>query len=110
MSFKKLICNLLLDLHPICIARFMHPICTKTIYKFYLNFRMVYHEYKNTDKYDDKFNENNNVRNINEALVFMADTNNSLLIIKWLLLNGANIHADIHGNKDYALYCAVYRG
>ena len=46
LSFKKLICNLLLNVHPICTNKWSHPLTMLLIHKYYLNVQTVYSEYK----------------------------------------------------------------
>ena len=86
--FKKLICNLLLNLHPICTARWSHPIYTKSIYKFYLNFWNICLEYRGNVKIPKQYIT---MHNINDVLIVAASTNN-MIVVKWCLLNRANIN------------------
>ena len=84
--FRKLICNLLLDLHPICINRWSHPLCAKFIHQFYLNFRTIYLEYKKglsfrTGKYLDKYD-----------VLSYSVTYGNILIFKWCLKNATYMH------------------
>ena len=101
--FKKLICNLLLDLHPICVNRWMHPICIKFIHKYYLNFQTVRAEYNKHTRYYKMFKPLHST--INNTLVFGV-THGNIIIVKWCLENGA----DIYYNNDMAIKYAVERG
>ena len=94
-AFQKLICNLLLNLHPICIARFMHPIYTKSIHKYYLNYYTIYLEYG--------ISEFNDIWNIKDALAYSAKYGN-VIIVKWCLKNKADIQ------KRNALYWSAFYG
>ena len=94
--FKKLIYNLILDLHPICVNKWMHPICTKSIHKYYLNNFTVWSEYN--DEYVP-------ICDIDETFMQAAKYNN-IIIAKWCLKNGANINV----SNDFALCVASSRG
>ena len=94
-KFKNIVCNLLLNLHPICVNNWMHPLCIKSIYKFYLNCRTIFLEY-NGDRYTLNIH-------IHEALLSAANYGN-IIIVKWCLKNDA----DIHSYDEGALKCAVY--
>ena len=85
-SFKKLICNLLLNNHPICTDRFMHQLLANTIYKYYLNFRTFYMEIKTTEEHDVKVKK---LLTMDEALIFAIEHN--YVYATWLLKNGANV-------------------
>ena len=84
--FQKLICNLLLNIHPICTARFMHPILTHSIYNFYLNYETICIENGITN------NNLKNIKTITDVLLYATEYNN-IVIIKWSLKNGANVHS-----------------
>ena len=84
MAFKKLICNLLLNDHPICIARFTHPICMKYIHQYYLNAQTVWLEYAFHTDVDL-------IKKINNTLQY-AVKYGYVIVVKWCLKNGADIH------------------
>ena len=98
MAFKKLICNLLLDIHPIVTNRFTHPLLTKSIYKYYLNFHTICLEYKTT-------NDQYMILDINYTLRYAIQFN-YIVVIKWCLKNGA----DVHEYDDFALRIASKNG
>lgn len=111
-AFQKFICNLLLNAHPICIARFMHPICTKTIHKFYLTYLTVFSEYEipnivpeniNNALYD--ISDQYYVENINNTVI-NATIRNNLIIVTWCLKNGA----DVRYRNDMAVRYAAELG
>lgn len=127
LSFRKFICNLLLDVHPICINKWSHPFSIINIYKFYLNARTICQEYVKNIKvrkgikekyYMNHLIENNciaaikwflankiAVYNNNDALSVAAKFGH-LEIVKLLLAAGA----DIHTTYDRALINAVDYG
>ena len=121
-AFQKLVCNLLLNVHPICINKWSHPLNMKFIHQYYLNYNTICLEYaKNNYKWLP-------IRNINDTLLRAAGYNN-ILIIKWCLKNGAKndkalpwvakyghlkivrllleLGADVHILGDSALHDAV---
>lgn len=81
--FKKLICNLLLDVHPTCINKWSHPILLRPIHQFYLNQNTVYLEYA--------FKNNIYMSNISDLLEYSA-INGNIIISKWCLKNVTNIY------------------
>ena len=83
-AFKRLICNLLLDIHPIVAARFTHPLIANLVHQFYLNFRTVYNEYRTTKRRNRGYNK---VNNIYEALDIMVRHGDNIVAVKWLLKN-----------------------
>lgn len=100
--FKKLIYNLVLNVHPICTNRFMHPLLTKQIHQFYLNFKTICIEYaypllphitkKNSNATIDQF------RDEYDTFEFVIRYNEkNIIIAKWLLRTGI----DIHRHGDY---------
>ena len=94
--FQKLICNLLLNEHPICTAKWSHPMCTKSIHQYYLNYYTVCLEYKginDTICVEHGMNSYNGclLENINQALICAASNGNAI-IVKWCLKNKVNIH------------------
>ena len=114
-SFRKLICNLLLNVHPICINKWTHPILAKSIHQYYLNYETIWLEYKRKEKeqvlldqpnnddpifddYDDPISDDP-ITNIMQHATITGNT----IIVKWCLKNGANIHA----NNDIALQLAA---
>ena len=109
LSFRKLICNLLLNLHPICINKWSHPICTKSFWTYY--FGAIYYKY--TTRCNEEFNK---LKNLNQALIFGAEhsinynncgCSDSYCYIEFIgicLDNGANIHY----NNDEAFLTAAY--
>ena len=99
-AFQKLICNLLLDLHPICIARWLHPLNIIPIHKYYLNFHTIYLEYAK----DHPF-QSNKIRNIYETLIYAAESGN-IVIFKWCLKNKA---CEYVGSND-AIFLATENG
>ena len=130
LSFKKLICDILLDLHPICTNKWMHPILTKSIHHYYLKHKTILHEYKKikerrripsdrtlhiddfrAEKYGNiiivkwylKNNKNDDYRN--EALCWAAD-HGHLEIVRLLITAGT----DIHVWDDYALRYSAENG
>ena len=96
-AFQKPICNLLLGVHPICANKWAHPICTKYIHQYYLDYRTIHSEYK-TKKYKRMYY----IRNINLALIDSVE-NNNVIIVKWCLKNKANACA----YDDYPLKIAI---
>ena len=66
----------------------MHPIYTKFIYKYYLNYNTVYLEYRGNVKIYNKYEI---INGIDDALIVAAGTN-SMIVVKWCLLNGADIN------------------
>ena len=100
MAFKKLICNLLLNQHPICINKWMHPLLANTIDKFYLNYHTVWFEYtRKKEFHTDKIND------ISEVSISAAKFNN-IIILKWCLKNSVII-SDWYENL---LYYATING
>ena len=97
MAFRKLICNLLLGVHPGCTNKWMHPICAKSIHKYYLNYETVYLEYRNSAIYE--------IENINDLLIY-ASIYNIIIIVKWCLKNKTNVRIRI----NYALPLAAQNG
>ena len=93
MSFKKLICNLLLETHPTYINRWANPILICNIHKYYLNYYSIYFEYLKTDNILCSY-----IGNINDTLIYSI-LHSNMTIIKWCLKNDA----DIHTQNDYAL-------
>ena len=93
--FKKLICNLLLGVHPICINKWSHPLCTKFIHQFYLNYYTICLEYERLIKLKD-------IKNINDTMIYSAEYGN-IILVKWCFKN----MADIHYKTDYAFRYAV---
>lgn len=130
LTFRKFICNLLLNVHSICINKWSHPICTKPIHQYYLNYQTIRLEYGNVT-----FQTHGGIKNIDDLLLY-ATVYNSIRIAKWCLKNNADVHchqdepllfaasicrlklvkllvnagADIHADNDYALRYAAYVG
>lgn len=94
-SFKKLTCNLLLDLHPICVNRWSHPICLKSINNYY-----PYNYYTFYLEYDTKITSDT-VSDLDDTLRY-GSTYGNIIMVKWCLKNGAE-------NK-YAILCAAEKG
>ena len=84
-----------MDLHPICIARWSHPICTKSIHHYYLNYYTVYLEYTDELKLTTK-------NHINDTLM-CASIHGNLIIVKWCLKNGADVHYGGDGAVSWAI-------
>ena len=103
MSFKKLICNLLLGVHPICVDKWSHPILLQPIHKFYLNRQTIYTEYKKSDKYDYLFASIDD--DINVVFYTYIQSEMQSKISSWLLNN----YIDIHYQNDELLRIAVYQ-
>ena len=124
IHFQKIICNLLLNIHPICVNRWSHPLSIIDTFKFYLNYHTVYLEYNNTIA-------DNTVGDLNDTLKYASEYGN-IIIVKWCLKNNANhkkallfaalkdhlkivklllaVGADVHAENDYALQYAVKNG
>ena len=100
--FQKLICNLLISVHPIVSAKYMHPLNILYAHNYYLNLQTIYLEYKSTLYLDDKFKT---ITNIYE-MMWTAIRTNSLLILKWLIKNNINVNA----RDGYALRIAACYG
>lgn len=81
LSLRKLVCNLLLGVHPICINKWMHPICTKYIHKYYINLKTIHNEYENTNKavYIP-------IRICNDVCT-ISSCHNNVIVITWCLKN-----------------------
>ena len=128
--FKKLIYNLILDLHPICVNKWMPPICTKYMYTYYLNHKTIWSENEDKTKFRNISNENwfkseykfqfiyisnpkwieyNDMSwyttNINDTFIQSIRCGN-IIIVNWCLKN----KADVHINNDYALWVASDNG
>ena len=99
-AFQKLICNLLLDIHPIVVARFTHPLLSCNIYTYYLNFHTIHLEYARTESF-----QTDKIKNINGILIRAAGLGH-IIIVKWCLEN----KADVHHNDDFALTYAADNG
>lgn len=99
--FIKLICNLLLEVHPICTNKWSHAISTKSIYNYYLNIHTIFTEYQDIDA--GYHPDHNGIEDINESLSFAVLITRKSIIIKWLLKNGADVHYD----TDYALLTSI---
>ena len=121
LNFKKLICNLLLNEHPIVIDNIKNtnkslkrksnvdyekihnfPSSIAHVYDYFLNRKTIYLEYSDIDEFDDEFF---NIKNINQTLIFAIKCNN-ILIVRWLLKN----KADLHTQNDLALQLAAKNG
>ena len=105
LSFRKLACNLLLGVHPICINKWMHPILMCNIHNYYLNFQTVCKEYNTLDEFDYSDDDFKTITNINETLSYGVK-NNSVQIVKWCI----KIHVDIHINDNSALRISTVNG
>ena len=111
----------MLNLHPICTARWSHPICTKSIYRYYLNNHTICLEYGSSEYFHHNIN-----------LVGRASIYNNIIIVEWCFKNGYNAKAenntllysifnghfkiahlllnngaDVHIYNDYALLYAI---
>ena len=130
LSFKRLIINLILDIHHIVTARFTHPLLSCNIYKYYLNYNTICLEHNNTGFPIECINH------INKALIVAVKHQYPVKVVEWILNHGSNVHtwnnytlhyaakngyikivsllldkgADIHSQNDYALRFAAENG
>ena len=86
MSFRKLICNLLLNVHPICINKWSHPICTKIIYQYFETDLMKIIQ--------QLLARGTAIHTLNDDTLRSAAKNGNLEVVKLLLDKGADIHAE----------------
>ena len=81
-AFQKLICNLLLSVHPICINKCSNPLSISNIFKYYLNYQTIWLEYERNICQSD------NVGKIN-YLLYYASRYSNIIVVKWCLENGS---------------------
>ena len=94
-NFKRLICNLLSNVHSICINRWSHPLNITLIYMFYLNYQTIYREYKITDT-------NIEIKNINDVIEYAVRYDNMIIIkccLKYKIGNNNALRIAVHYNR-----------
>ena len=94
--FKKLVCSLLLNIHPICTAKWSHPMCIQPISKYYFNIQRIFSEYAYDSNEYRKHNEKYaSIINLNKALMYTIEHVHNPNVIKVLLYYGAKIHINV---------------
>ena len=86
--FKHIICNMILVKHPFVTAKFTRPLIAKIIYKYYLNTRTVYLEYKASIYYRNIFVDDSNLFHILHTSI----SHNCFHAVKTLIEFGLNRH------------------